>query len=117
MKKGILIDTKNRMIREVEIESKNGSELDSIYKHLECDLVDVVHHMGHDVYVDDEGLFKITDDSTFFLLEGYPQPLHGNGLMLGLNRETGESVSCKLNVEDVSETVRFLTLDEVRNLV
>ena len=41
MKKGILIDVRNRTITEVEvIKDQEGSQLQSMYKHIKCGTVD-----------------------------------------------------------------------------
>lgn len=113
MKKAILIDSTNNEIREVEI----GDDYREISKTIGCDLFTVVHIGGiNDVYVDDEGLLTLTRDSRFFHLKPYPEPLAGNGLILGCNDE-GESISTDLSIEDVRSRVTFLSLDDVRRKV
>lgn len=59
----------------------------------------------HSIYIDDEGLFR--EDQAFFKLKGYPQPLQGKGLILGIDYETGESVPPTLSLEDVNARVHF----------
>ena len=109
MKRGILIDVVNEQV--VEVEWKN---LRDVYKLLNCSLVE---HVSIDevngVYVDEEGLLKLTLDSKFFRMNGYPQPLSGNGLVVGTN-DYGESVDTTLSVEDVKGMVTFLDIVQVQ---
>jgi hypothetical protein len=44
-------------------------------------------------------------------------PIHGRGLILGLDRNSGECKSTKLKLEDVTDSVDFYSIDEVRELV
>lgn len=59
----------------------------------------------HSIYIDDEGLFR--EDQAFFQLKGYPQPLQGKGLVLGIDYDTGESVPPTLSLEDVNALIHF----------
>jgi hypothetical protein len=114
MKKGILIDVKNRTITEVEvIENAQGSQLESIYKHLGCSTFEVVNiDEQNDVYVDEEGLLFMDDNTMFFQMDN-GQPLAGNGLIMGYDDETGDSVDTTLSVEEVTSRVKFHTAFEV----
>jgi hypothetical protein len=116
MKKAILIDSTNRTITEVEVvKNSHGSELSSIYGHLKCDIFEIVNVGDEDVYVDEEGLLKVDESTGFIEIDGYPQPIAGNGLILGLDIKTGESVSCHSTVEEVKSKVKFLTINDVRD--
>ena len=109
MKKGILIDVQNRTITEVEI----GDGIQPIYELVKCDTftcVDITE--TETVYVDDNGLLTLTENSMFFELKGYPQPLCGNGLILGVDEE-GESVNTKLTIDEVKKLVKFKSIHEV----
>jgi hypothetical protein len=113
MKKGILIDVEKREIKEVEI----GDTLQSIYDQIKCDTFDCVQiHEENDVYVDDNGLFNLTPHSKFFHYKTYPQPLSGNGLILGIDHETGESIDTTLTIEEVKKNVKFMDIYEVQLL-
>jgi hypothetical protein len=50
----------------------------------------------------------------FFKFEGYPDFLCGNGLVMGFDNETGESVDTTLTIDEVKSMVEFRTLNEVR---
>jgi hypothetical protein len=116
MKKGILIDVQNRTITEVEVtKDSNDSELQSMYNHIKCEMVDCVSlNNGNDVWVDEEGLQRLTPFSTFFKIEGYHEFLSSNGLVLGYDNETGDSSDTTLTIDDVKSKVTFHTLNEVR---
>ena len=60
MKKGILIDVHNRTITEVEVtKDSNDSELQSMYNHIKCGMVECVSlNDENDVWVDEEGLLN-----------------------------------------------------------
>jgi hypothetical protein len=102
MKKAILIDSINRKIEETTIDLYT-----EIAPAIGCEWFTTVQISGKEtLFVDDEGLLK--NPEHFFVWEGYPQPLAGSGLILGLNPNTGESVSTKLTIEQVKERVTFL---------
>lgn len=108
--KAILIDSENRTVSEKEIEDWRG-----IAPSIGCELFDIVRlDNGNGVYVDDEGLMK--DPQHFFVLKGYPNPLAGNGLVLGTNPE-GESVSTTLTVEKVKAMVKFYNVSQIRAMI
>lgn len=112
--KAILIDVNNKTITEVEVTSNHeGSQLDSIYKHVGCDMVEVVNIGENDIYVDEEGLLKFTPSTNFFMWKGYPQPLAGNGLIMGYDESTGNSIGVTLSVDEVKNNVSFLTHRDV----
>jgi hypothetical protein len=106
MKKAILIDSSAREIREIEIDTWKD-----IAPAIGAELFDVVH-LGdgkHDVFVDDEGIYR---GGEVFHIKGTAfapdmQPLIGNGLILGLDLATGDSRSATLTVEEVAEMIVF----------
>lgn len=111
----LLIDTKNQSIKEITIdETKN--KLHQYYDHIGCDIIGVGTSLpnGDSVYVDDEGLFNLCVDSTFFQI-GNGQPLCGNGLVVGLNHDTGTSISCKTTLQELKELVTFVSPEDVHH--
>lgn len=99
--KGILINAETQEISEIEINIWS-----EIAPAIGCDLFDVIYIDDKNViYVDDEGLLKGPEN--FILLEGYPQPLAGSGLILGTNEE-GDSCDTSLTIDEVKGKVRFL---------
>lgn len=115
MSRGILIDVENKTISEVEVvRDENGSQLPSIYGHLKCSTFEVVsYNSENDVYVDEEGLMYMNDDTKFFKLKNYRQPLAGNGLIMGYDDETGENGDTKLSLEEIKEQVSFMSAFDV----
>jgi hypothetical protein len=110
MKKGILIDVQNRTIEWVDVK-----DWKNIYDHVKCQTFECVQiDEQNDVYVDEEGLLTLTPNSMFFMYKGYPQPLCGNGLILGIDHETGDSVDSTLSIELVRSNVRFMDIYEVQ---
>ena len=110
--KGIFIDTKNKLIKEVEIEKENF--LEDCYKLIGCRMVECVGGIPneqHDLWVDEEGWFN--EDNDFFTIEGYPQPIRGNGIILGIDRDSFESSSSKVSVYDIVERVLFCNKESV----
>lgn len=114
MKKAILIDVNNKTITEVTVTKDNdGSELQSMYQHIGCNMVEVVNIGQDDIYVDEEGLLSMNEDSKFFMWNGYPQPLVGNGLVIGFDSDSGDSTDVNRTLEEVKEKVKFLSYREV----
>jgi hypothetical protein len=114
--KAILIDVINEEVKEVNYDDN----IDTIYKHLKCSLFDVVHIGDKDtLYVDDEGLLNINEDSKFFVLfnSDLMQPIAGNGLILGSNFENGESIDTSFSVEYIRSIVKFFKYKNNTNLV
>lgn len=103
MKKGILIDVKNETISEIEV-----GDYKDIQKKIGCELFDVVQvDEKNDIYVDDEGLLSVDEDSKFFGFKGSELKLAGNGLVLGINHNTGDSKDTTLTVEHLKERIEF----------
>lgn len=109
-KKAILIDVNEQSVTEIYL----VPDLDAMYNAIQCDCFTTAEiDENNDVFVDDNGLF--TKDK-FFNFDGAHQPFAGNGLILGINHETGESVDTTLTLEEVRARVTFLTLAQVRNM-
>lgn len=106
--KGILIDSEERKVKPVDVES---DDIDQMHRLIKCECFTCVRFgIGRFemVYVDDNGL--LNDPKRFFSVPGYPGWLAGNGLILGVDRR-GESVSTELTVEQVESVVRFFAID------
>lgn len=102
--KAYLIDPFEQTITEVEHDGK----LETIYALIQCgdsgfDLV----HFGTNrdgIFVDDEGLYK--KDQRYFVLEGFPSPLAGRGLVTGCDDE-GETVAPKISLRHLVEKISW----------
>ena len=81
MIKGILIDVYNRTISEVDVKSNNSNHLESMYSHLKCSIIEAFYlggySRGNSLFVDEEGLFNVNEESCFFTYEGMFQPFVG----------------------------------------
>jgi hypothetical protein len=105
----ILIDVENKSITEIYLEEG----LQPIYDALKCDYFESVMIDGtNDLYVDEEGLFKVEENTKFFQY-GTGQYLVGNGLVTAHNDE-GETIDTSLSVDYVKERVRFFNLNELQ---
>ena len=104
--KAVLINAKDQTVTDVEYDGN----WKSISKLIDCNLFAVAPGCpdGDDLYVDEEGLLTVNEDSVWFQVPWFPEPLVGSGLILGLNRETGESEDCNHNADFYRDQVRFL---------
>lgn len=116
--KAILIDVQNETVQQVEVDKKKT--LKDMYKHIGCSTVEVAHNF-HDkadsVYVDEEGLFTMDQDSKFFTVTGGHQPFIGNGLVMGIDFTNGESTDHHISVEDLRSRVKFHKMSEIQRMV
>ena len=111
--RAILIDVVKREIKEIEIDSVQV--LTDLYKLIGCELVEAVDmNENHSIFVDEEGLLTLGSESKFFQF-GDSDLLVGNGVILGVNLETGSSAPCTVDVEDVKEMVTFWNLRKVES--
>jgi hypothetical protein len=103
--RAILIDSKNKTVSEIDID--DTKTLEDWYRNLDCELVEVAHYISekNHILVDEEGLLK--DPDNFFTYNGAHQPFAGNGLIVGVDFNTGESVSCDITLEEVEQNVMF----------
>lgn len=109
--KAVLVDPFAETVTDVEY---NG-DYKQIYEHIQADLFALVRLKdGDDVFVDDEGLLKLTEDSRFFILPDYPQPLAGRGLILGNDPISGESTDCNHDAAYYRDRVFFADMGFVR---
>lgn len=101
----ILIDVENESITEVFLEDG----LDPIYEALKCGTFESVRIGDNtDIFVDEEGLFKVNENTKFFQY-GSSQPLVGNGLVTSYGDE-GETIDTTMSVDEVRKQVKFLTI-------
>lgn len=112
-KKGFLINSKDETITVVEV-----TDYKDIQKKVGCDLFDVVQlDEQNDVYVDDEGLLNLDKDSKFFGFKGSELRLAGNGLVLGINHNTGDSKDSTMSIEFLKERVEFFNYEQTRSYI
>lgn len=112
--RAILIDATKQEVRETSLEKQNT--LAGMYKEIGCDLVTaaVILENEDTLLVDDEGLLK--DPFSFFIFDGFHSPLAGNGILIGTNPESGETIDAKYSVEEIRRRVTFFNANQILEL-
>lgn len=117
--RALLINVHDRIISDVEVVSDDsGSQLKSMYSLIGCDLVAVAANIPtqnpkhfDSIYVDDEGLHN-PNLSSFVLtcpaIYPNPQTFVGNGLVLGLDSYTGESIDVSMALYDLATMIDWI---------
>lgn len=109
--RGILIDPVAKKLSYIDIAiNESGSCLKSLYKAINCDLVELVRLSDSlDLWVDEEGLLKIDENTKYFHADGMSNPIAGRGVILGVKQtEDGEeSTDCPCTIEDLSKEIKF----------
>lgn len=111
--RAILIDVTKRLISEIEIESG----LEAIYKNIGCELFavagdfneDTKKHLADSLLVDDEGLLTPGKPLFTFTPPGWTKQMKyaGNGLITGIDYNTGETTSCRIPLLDIATYVEW----------
>ena len=68
------------------------------------------------IMVNGDGLFTLPQDTGWFIVEGAYNPFKGNGVLVGVDENTGATVDAQISLEDLKSKVRFLTHAEVHQL-
>jgi hypothetical protein len=111
--KAILINAKEKTITEVQVDENNL--LQSIYDHMKVSMIEQAHvsdlkingllHVEDIMYVDEEGLINETDYGFTVPYRGGTYDFMGNGLIVGLKYDTGDTTDCLSSVEDIEKLV------------
>jgi hypothetical protein len=113
-KKGILIDSVNKTVTEVEIDG--SKTLKEMYRLIGCECVDCNQITSkNDLWIDDNGII-FADCNTRGFRYGDNHFL-GNGLVLGFNRNNGNSCDTTLTLEQVTNSVHFLDDKETKRFL
>lgn len=109
----VLVDPATQTISNVDY----TGDLEHMYKLLNVDIVEVVD-MGEagDLWVDEEGLFKVTADAMFIVSDLLHQSIAGRGLILGVN-EDGETIAAPHDADYYKNKFQFFTAAQVRAAV
>tara|TARA_Y200000002_G_scaffold82702_1_gene65442 strand:- start:291 stop:665 length:375 start_codon:yes stop_codon:yes gene_type:complete len=111
MQNGLLnlykIDSTKNTIEEAQAPTGDGEDfLDFVTDHIGCEWITSVRISQNDViYVDDAGLLREGYQGAF-QVEGYPQPLVGNAIVIGYNN-VGESVDVHMSIDDLKKKIKF----------
>lgn len=108
MKRAIKINAKEDKLEEVL-----WDKLEDLQAHVGgyIERVETCMLPKHSILVDEEGLFKGYDYC--FLLRGYPDPLVGNGLIVGDSGQ--EFVSTTISLKEVADVVQMLTVTKPKD--
>ena len=104
---GILIDPFLKKVTTVKVEN----DLKDFYRHIGCNLVEVVSFGDvNDLWVDEEGLLKPSGEQRFFKVSDLPFGHHGviagKALLLKCGDE-GKTERTTLNIEDVTPRITW----------
>lgn len=121
--KAILIDVENKTVTDVEYDGTKT--LQEWYRLLKCDIVVVATDIPtkyndkiNSVMVDEEGLLSVNDNSMWFIFKEAHQPFVGNGLIVGLDDNSGETIDViDITADDVRDKVIFAGTSAVNKLV
>lgn len=114
--RAVLIDPYKQQVKEVRVRQGNT---DDIYGMIGCSLFtlasfyprqvrrnsEILSDVQHDVYVDDEGLFK--PDQRYWFNKATGQVLAGKGLVLALD-DDGNSSHCLWSDKGVKDRIRWI---------
>jgi uncharacterized membrane protein len=107
----VLIDPATQTISNVDY---NG-QIEHMYKLLNVDVVEVVD-MGAegDLWVDEEGLFKVTPATMFIVSDLLHQPIAGRGLILGVNAD-GETIAAPHDADYYRDKFTYTPAAQIKN--
>lgn len=108
--KAFLIDPAELDVTEIVIDDWRGIT-SAIGEKCQCFTVVPTRSLGNNdtIYVDDEGLINRTfNEVGGFEVDDYPNPLVGRGVVLGVDRGTGDSVDATTTREEILSKVNFI---------
>lgn len=100
--KAIKIDTKNKSVYEIEVFTLADLQ-EAVGGYIETALN---FDNGDTLYVNEEGLLR--EPFGFFYYRGAIQPYAGNGIIVGINREDGDTIPAKSDPGSVVKDVMFV---------
>lgn len=112
--RGILVDPQKCSLSYIDIPVEGESSvLKGLYEAIGCDLVELVNiDRQNDLWVDEEGLLKLDEDSRFFSIkldDRQSSPIVGKGVILGFTATEDGVISTHttLTIDDVRERISF----------
>lgn len=118
--KAILINSMERTVKSIEYKPKKN-DITLLHKLIDCTTFGgtsfVYQQKDGTIFFDDEGVYK-RPLRFFYVPILYPLPIAGNGIVLGLDYDSGNSVSVSESLEeeltsDDGNTVTFPNKEEV----
>lgn len=74
--------------------------------------IEVKGNLVDTIFVNDEGLFGAQN---FFEFKGAHQPFAGNGVVVGSDLDSGDSIDVHSSLNEIKSKVKFLSLQDVRS--
>jgi hypothetical protein len=104
--KAIFINSKEKSVHYIELSTNSNSRIAEMYDRLECKCftTGASYPNGDILFVDDEGLLSLTDESMFFRLDSF-QILAGNGILVGPEIEFDDGT---WTVQDVGTLIEHI---------
>ena len=95
-------------IEEVQLETVDGNQLDSMYRLIDCRTVTSAGEpdQAHVCYADDEGMFKLDWGGQVTTVSWYPEKLVGKLLVTGFDSKTGETIPATMDVDDLRSMIK-----------
>lgn len=114
--RAIHIDSTNKTIKEIELSNNSDMRYREIRDLVGGCLAIAFYYPGDKnlCYVNDDGL--LNNPQCFFKSDLYPNPLAGSGVIVG-NSVAGNTVACRLKIDDVIKQTKFLSLVEVQEMI
>ena len=115
--KGILIDSKNETFTDVEVDMNYGKDGNNdVHRMLPCRTFTISRYDGADetsdtIFIDDNGLLNMKENTTFFYFAEANCVFVGNGIILGTDEE-GNTVDVKHDIAFYKKQVTFHSLKE-----
>ena len=105
--KAIMINSKEKSVHYVDLSTNSESRMSEMHDRLECSTftIGATYPNGDVLFVDDEGLLSLTDESMFFRLDSF-QMLAGNGILVGPEIEFNNGTWTVKDVETLIEDIR-----------
>lgn len=78
--------------------------------------IESAHHFENGVdriMVNEDGLFSLPQDTGWFFVDGAFNPFKGNGIVVGVNENTGDTVNAQISIDELKGQVRFMSAFEV----
>lgn len=113
--RALVINSDNREVHEIRLSSNESEQLYQAQKIVGGLIASAVQlPNGDTIFVNDEGL--LTEPEHFFMVAGYPQPLAGNGILMGADLITGETADAITSLETLAKNVTFSSAEEMREI-
>ncbi len=65
------------------------------------------------IMVNEDGLYSLPQDTGWFFVEGAFNPFKGNGIVVGVNEDTGETIDAQTSLEELKSKIKFMSAMEV----